>query len=504
METYTNNNNNNNNFNLNSLKHPLSPSVYKTLEYHATRLLDRVLLNEDYWIYVPHLDAFYQNDILYDDCAFPNHHEISLKCKASLLEKNNEFRNSWKELVIQWRPIDYHEKRKVKYNFLTSKFNPSCETHPNYLWVIDHRNISSLLMDYPPYKKHWIPIVYDAWKWCVEVDRVYSSSITLKESTMMAKKTVMQLFMYKCFKDKVYDDKKENPYEMISDILLLFINKFQHWISHYDRLKGKLGESYVMNGNNVENGNASLMADYTVSYSPIHGHIFDLFVVEIKPIGKSSTSQPQSDFVKLGKEMKRMVDCLVNEDIETVQVDGILVEGIKCHTYIMDLGYDGIYRIVQIGEFNLLRDSSDILLVPKIIEYLSQVKSFLLETANSIDLKFKNNNNHPHKVQQRHLRKREACGSPCKGSDDDESDEESKSFGNIAIYNNDDYSDFYNTPEFVKVHVLEYKIFIEASFSPIRSLILYLLFLLQSPSHKSSNEIENENKLPSSLFNLLI
>ncbi|CAO3588625.1 unnamed protein product [Absidia cylindrospora] len=105
------------------------------------------------------------------------------------------------------------------------------------------------------------------------------------------------------------------------------------------------------------------------------------YTVEVKPPNKSSSSQLQSDLVKLGKEMKRMLDA----GIEKIMVCGMLVEGFPCTTYSMDLKFDGIYRMVQLARFHLLRDSSDILLAPRIIENLLQVKTILIETVTSID-----------------------------------------------------------------------------------------------------------------------
>ncbi|CAO3641119.1 unnamed protein product [Cunninghamella blakesleeana] len=416
----------------------------------------------------------------------------------NILNNNNDDDNVHYDIAknegVSWDSLDYHRKRTCKYNFLSGGYEPNSTINVNYSWNVNHRNVSSLLMEYrekskkgalhfqnlsdsrilslsfvflfcPPHKtsclsriennfstavlnsidikKYWAPVFNNVWDWCIEIDRIYSSSSsTITNSTKNAKRTLMQLFLNSSDDHTTNNNEKEQSLEMISDILLSFINKFHHWI-HYctiessfinqhlvpflenifekdHRLKGKLGESFVMNGRNIDNGNASLMADYTVSYSPHAGITFDLLVIEVKPISKNSSSQPQSDLVKLGKEMKRMIDYLADASIENISVCGVLVEGVNCFTYEMDLEYDGIYRMIQLGQFNLVRDVADILLLPKAIEYLLQTKAIILETLNSIDKRYKNNDSIKPtttittKTIERHLWKRHACGSPVK------------------------------------------------------------------------------------------
>ncbi|CAO3589344.1 unnamed protein product [Absidia cylindrospora] len=114
---------------------------------------------------------------------------------------------------------------------------------------------------------------------------------------------------------------------------------------------GKQGESYVgRNGDDLDNGVPSMMTDYTVFYRTRLSQEFGLFGVEVKPPGKSSSGQLQSDTLKLAKEMKRMVDFLVDSGVDSVIVGGMLVEGASCSTYIMDLNFDGVYRMIQLDD----------------------------------------------------------------------------------------------------------------------------------------------------------
>ncbi|CAO3649696.1 unnamed protein product [Cunninghamella blakesleeana] len=99
------------NFGSNHIRLSASPSanmeeVNDIVKDHATRLLNSILLGEDYWVFITHIDAFYQNHRMFDDCALPNNDDIKLEPKVILNEKN-ELRNSWKELIIQWGPIQF-------------------------------------------------------------------------------------------------------------------------------------------------------------------------------------------------------------------------------------------------------------------------------------------------------------------------------------------------------------------------------------------------------------
>lgn len=350
-----------------------------------------------------------------------------------------EYREKSKQGALHYQNLSHSRMLSLDFIFLFCPLNKtSCLNRLE-------SNLSMAIFNSFDIKQHWIPMFNDVWSWCIEIDRIYSTSSTITNSTKYAKRTLMKLFINSSDNSTTNNDEKEQLLKMTSDILLSFINKFHHWNHHCtiessfinqhlmpflenifekdSRLRGKLGESYIMNGKSIDNGKASLMADYTVSYVPYAGITFDLLVVEVKPIGKNSSSQPQSDLVKLGKEMKRMIDYLVDASIENISVCGILVEGVKCFTYMMDLEYDGVYRMVQLGQFNLVRDVSDILLIPKAIEYLLQTKSIILETLNSIDKRYKNNDNRKSTTTttittttaiQRHLWKRPACGSPVK------------------------------------------------------------------------------------------
>lgn len=104
-------------------------------------------------------------------------------------------------------------------------------------------------------------------------------------------------------------------------------------------VKLRLGET------NINNDPNSLLADYVGSYQATSGDKFDVLTCEVNPFNKASSSQAQSDFVKLGKEMKQMVDKLVDNGVESPVVVGVLVESYFVKTYSMRLVERGSYSI---------------------------------------------------------------------------------------------------------------------------------------------------------------
>ncbi|KAI8393984.1 uncharacterized protein BYT42DRAFT_552950 [Radiomyces spectabilis] len=78
-------------------------------------------------------------------------------------------------------------------------------------------------------------------------------------------------------------------------------------------------------------------------------------------------------FVKGGKELKGMVDCLVNANVKDPVVCGILVQGFNCATYWLELKSDGVYVLTCLGKSALLRSPMDLPLVPSIVEHWIQL-----------------------------------------------------------------------------------------------------------------------------------
>ncbi|KAI9318180.1 hypothetical protein BX666DRAFT_1599376 [Dichotomocladium elegans] len=135
-------------------------------------------------------------------------------------------------------------------------------------------------------------------------------------------------------------------------------------------------------------------------YGYILGRRFDLFIAEIKP---PHSSNAVSDLPKLAKAMKRMIDILVAYGIDQPRVCGLWVQGtlillcydhthsfgkcsgFSCHTYAMDLEYEGIYRMVELDQFHLPRTVADLVLTKHAMECLLKVKGIIIRTLGNIN-----------------------------------------------------------------------------------------------------------------------
>ncbi|KAI9270467.1 hypothetical protein BDA99DRAFT_416573, partial [Phascolomyces articulosus] len=147
-----------------------------------------------------------------------------------------------------------------------------------------------------------------------------------------------------------------------------------HVFNSNQGIKVREGETHL-----IDNP-SSLMADYIGSYTSTTDETFDLLAVEVKPPQKSSNHQLQSDYVKVGKEMKEMVDRLVKKGISNPITCGILVEGYEMRTYSLQLVADGVYLMIEHGFIELLRYPQSVCGVPGIMEHLMQLKSILSTT----------------------------------------------------------------------------------------------------------------------------
>ena len=141
----------------------------------------------------------------------------------------------------------------------------------------------------------------------------------------------------------------------------------------------RLGETHI------NSDPTSLLADYVGTYQTTSGDKFDVLSCEVKPFGKKSSSQVQSDFTKLGKELKQMVDKLLDYGIESPVAVGVLVEGYSMKTYSMRLIEDGCYIFYEHGLLTLLQSPQDVHGAPIIIEHLIQLGNILQGTLQNID-----------------------------------------------------------------------------------------------------------------------
>ncbi|ORY97718.1 hypothetical protein BCR43DRAFT_514090 [Syncephalastrum racemosum] len=112
------------------------------------------------------------------------------------------------------------------------------------------------------------------------------------------------------------------------------------------------------------------LPDFTLN-AVSHGGRFGLLAVEVKP---PSNGSARSDLRKIANELELMLEPLVDLDIENPTTCGVWVDGFQCHLYRMDPRYNGVYRLVESGVFELPRVLADILKVKPIMEVLLKLK----------------------------------------------------------------------------------------------------------------------------------
>ncbi|CAJ0755973.1 368_t:CDS:2, partial [Entrophospora sp. SA101] len=78
----------------------------------------------------------------------------------------------------------------------------------------------------------------------------------------------------------------------------------------------------------------------------------ELMFIEIKP-PNTKEALINEDLVYLGKTMKSALDKAIEDGLEDIVICGIQVAGFLSRCYIMDLCYEGIYRMILIGEFHI-------------------------------------------------------------------------------------------------------------------------------------------------------
>jgi hypothetical protein len=156
------------------------------------------------------------------------------------------------------------------------------------------------------------------------------------------------------------------------------LSPFIKEIFSFENITMRLGETHICNNHLLH------LSDYVGSYQAPTGQTYDVLTVEIKPPKKSSESQLESDLVKVGKEMKDMIDVLVDLGVETPTVAGALLEGFSMTTYTMQLVYEGVYIMLERSKVDLLRRPSDIFSAPGITESLMQLANSMKGTIRDI------------------------------------------------------------------------------------------------------------------------
>ncbi|CAG8479979.1 3884_t:CDS:10 [Acaulospora morrowiae] len=93
--------------------------------------------------------------------------------------------------------------------------------------------------------------------------------------------------------------------------------------------------------------------DFTVMTTNPKKHV-ELLIGEVKP-QKTRDALVSEDLVSLGKMMKNALDKSIKDGIDDLVICGLQVIGFVGRAYVMDLRFEGIYRMILIGEFELPR-----------------------------------------------------------------------------------------------------------------------------------------------------
>ncbi|KAI9308178.1 hypothetical protein BJ944DRAFT_260724 [Cunninghamella echinulata] len=137
------------------------------------------------------------------------------------------------------------------------------------------------------------------------------------------------------------------------------------------------------NDNDNENQNILYKPDWLV-YTKSWRTKAVLGVMELKVAYKRNPSLI-SDFVKLGREMKLTLNELIYRGIKNPMVCGILIEGFECQTFVMDLNYDGIYRLSAISKFKLCCNIQEFVLFPTLFNNILYLKKLIMEVALQVE-----------------------------------------------------------------------------------------------------------------------
>ncbi|KAI9494394.1 hypothetical protein BDB00DRAFT_787231 [Zychaea mexicana] len=87
---------------------------------------------------------------------------------------------------------------------------------------------------------------------------------------------------------------------------------------------------------------------YKSDYVLFVTHRLDLACAEVKSLTGNHTF-PKSDLVKIGQEMRWMINKLVREGVNKPMVGGVQISGFKMYTYKMDIISTAAYRLVELG-----------------------------------------------------------------------------------------------------------------------------------------------------------
>ncbi|CAO3596153.1 unnamed protein product [Absidia cylindrospora] len=118
------------------------------------------------------------------------------------------------------------------------------------------------------------------------------------------------------------------------------------------------------------------------------GYRYGLLTVEIK---QPNSGRSQPDLWKLANEMKLMLNALVDLGISFPVVCGIWIDGFETRVYKMDLRFNGVYCLIELGRNDLPSSMQDIFKVKPILQMLLELKRLVDEVAEKVERRIKPN-----------------------------------------------------------------------------------------------------------------
>ncbi|ORY89231.1 hypothetical protein BCR43DRAFT_500114 [Syncephalastrum racemosum] len=243
-------------------------------------------------------------------------------------------------------------------------------------------------------KSGWRSLPLQARVWCAELDACMSLEDELPLDDMREK--------CHAFSKAIRKTAKSDDVCVMSVLLTRVIETFDDWT-----VESRLNESSFVNQHlspiiktvfsrhfgldsrhgetRIKHTDSLAKADYVVYHPAPDQNIYDLITFEVKPPEKSSEAQTESDFVKVGKEMKTALDCLIDLGLENPVVGGVLVKGYEATTFKLQLEAEGVYFMNTLANVHLLRSPMDVTLLPQIVESLLQLRTCIQPTLLSID-----------------------------------------------------------------------------------------------------------------------
>lgn len=112
----------------------------------------------------------------------------------------------------------------------------------------------------------------------------------------------------------------------------------------------------------------------------------------------------ESDLVKIGKEMRTMLNDLIRLGVPSPSVGGILIQGRQITTFQLDIIAPKLYRMVKLCELVMFDTLDQIVSLPAIVSRVSQVKQIAMDTAGKVQTLMSERNTKMKRIRPSHQR----------------------------------------------------------------------------------------------------